>query len=589
MAFVLIQENGAYVWVSDHVADLDMNAVNNFAEYGQPYSPYFDKDSFMGLPWDGTVTVRFPNIDVMTNGYGRSITASQFPAVQRWMNGEIGPSNGDGLYSINELDGSLISPSERVIRFDWLSYLGLLDRGDIGWMEQKYVHGTVAFRLMDGTIFGVEGSRRWVVAEMGARHDNFDFTSDFVPPEVEVLVFLALGPSNNNLAEPMDIEFVGSGRVEFLGTEPPKCFAKGTAVSLWGGKSKPIEAILAGDRVVAFGDTVSRGELSCGAVTRVFTGVTEEWLVLSDGLVVTPGHHFLGADGRFRAIADILTTDSLIVLKDGSVTHVAGEYVRYSQETAHLYEQAEGWVFESDGATALAPVWKKGWKTYNFEVEDFHTYIAGGVRVHNDSLDIASGKHVKVGTTWTINDVTYLVKPDGSVVDAETGRITSPATVFPGAALSNLLQHMQMADGSPSGSASRPFQIDGNGPSVTLASGTASAAGTFFSPGNGYTYVVNGDGSVTNLDTSSTTPSPNGLSSSNSSTYPNAIDFLPPSVQEYLQEEYGAGAEQAADEMSASPVVLDLNGDGISIATTARRSRADRIATTRCAMESNPC
>jgi hypothetical protein len=33
----------------------------------------------------------------------------------------------------------------------------------------------------------------------------------------------------------------------------------------------------------------------------------------------------------------------------------------------------------------LAPRIEQGWKTYNFEVEDLHTYVAGGVRVHNDS------------------------------------------------------------------------------------------------------------------------------------------------------------------------------------------------------------
>ena len=33
----------------------------------------------------------------------------------------------------------------------------------------------------------------------------------------------------------------------------------------------------------------------------------------------------------------------------------------------------------------MKPEWKKGWKTYNFEVEKYHTYIAGGIRVHNES------------------------------------------------------------------------------------------------------------------------------------------------------------------------------------------------------------
>lgn len=37
------------------------------------------------------------------------------------------------------------------------------------------------------------------------------------------------------------------------------------------------------------------------------------------------------------------------------------------------------------GNVALQPVAQDGWQTYNFEVEDFHTYVAGGLRVHNQA------------------------------------------------------------------------------------------------------------------------------------------------------------------------------------------------------------
>ena len=109
----------------------------------------------------------------------------------------------------------------------------------------------------------------------------------------------------------------------------------------------------------------TRGGLNEKRVTRVFENITDCWVVLSNGLTVTPGHHFLDAPGRFRPIADILETDRQIVLEDGSVADVTGEYIHYSEETAHLYEQAEGYVTAEVGNLALAPIYKKGWKTYN--------------------------------------------------------------------------------------------------------------------------------------------------------------------------------------------------------------------------------
>jgi hypothetical protein len=100
---------------------------------------------------------------------------------------------------------------------------------------------------------------------------------------------------------------------------------------------------------------------------------------------VTPGHQTLDANGRFRPISEILAEDARVVLADGSVIGISHERVVYSADTAHLYEQAERVVTPTAGGLALAPRIELGWKTYNFEVERLHTYVAGGVRVHNDS------------------------------------------------------------------------------------------------------------------------------------------------------------------------------------------------------------
>lgn len=55
-----------------------------------------------------------------------------------------------------------------------------------------------------------------------------------------------------------------------------------------------------------------------------------------------------------------------------------------------LFEEAEELLCASDGALALAPDVIRGWRTYNFEVAELHTYVADGLRVHNDSLFAAS-------------------------------------------------------------------------------------------------------------------------------------------------------------------------------------------------------
>ncbi|UES59914.1 hypothetical protein GFK91_29635 (plasmid) [Roseibium aggregatum] len=94
-----------------------------------------------------------------------------------------------------------------------------------------------------------------------------------------------------------------------------------------------------------------------------------------------------------------------VLLADGSEVEVTAERIVYSADTADMFEQAEGYVYPENGNLALKPIHKKGWKTYNFEVEEFHTYVAGGVRVHNDSWDIlgvgAGSISTGVGTTTT--------------------------------------------------------------------------------------------------------------------------------------------------------------------------------------------
>jgi hypothetical protein len=182
----------------------------------------------------------------------------------------------------------------------------------------------------------------------------------------------------------------------FLPTEESQCFPAGTSIRMADGSEKPIEEIRCNDCVLAFDPAAEggRGSLVPRTVNRLFINITEEWLILRpvDGegagfaeLVVTPGHHFLAADGTFRRIDEILRSDGRIVLASGLIVGVTGTRVAYSGETADHYEQTIEAVYGLVGGLALVPHTRKGWKTYNFEVDGLHTYVAGGVRVHNQS------------------------------------------------------------------------------------------------------------------------------------------------------------------------------------------------------------
>ena len=124
-----------------------------------------------------------------------------------------------------------------------------------------------------------------------------------------------------------------------------QCFPADIPILMADGSEKPIDAIRAGDLVVA----IDNGHFVPGEVGRVYRNVTPEWLVLraADGardrfgeLTVTPGHHFRRAASSFARIDDILREDGIILLADGAPVEVVAERVVYSAETAHLYEQA---------------------------------------------------------------------------------------------------------------------------------------------------------------------------------------------------------------------------------------------------------
>jgi hypothetical protein len=159
--------------------------------------------------------------------------------------------------------------------------------------------------------------------------------------------------------------------VRHLDQNSGHCFPSGTPILLPSGAHRPIDSLRPGDTVLSFDPAAfnGRGGLVEKRVTRLFGNVTDTWIVLSwveNGerreLTVTPGHRFLDAKGGFRPIEEILQTDATIILEDGGEARVTGEVIHYSEETARLYEQAEGMVSQSIGGLALAPEVRKGWQ-----------------------------------------------------------------------------------------------------------------------------------------------------------------------------------------------------------------------------------
>jgi hypothetical protein len=206
------------VWICTSYSDLNGYTINNLAEYGQPHSPYehpgwveeFDPDF-------ANVVVEMPQSEVMANGYGRNITAKDFPYVKRFLEKDVSVSN--GTYSFDDLvklkaasDSS--GKSDRWIRthlYGWGPYAitaGALDPGDAA-----YVHGSVSFALMtSGTKFIKSDTLCRVEAEIGAGNDNWDFNSGTIPDVVNVTVGVLLGPDHYNLEKPIRIQFTGPGK-----------------------------------------------------------------------------------------------------------------------------------------------------------------------------------------------------------------------------------------------------------------------------------------------------------------------------------------------------------------------------------------
>jgi hypothetical protein len=126
------------------------------------------------------------------------------------------------------------------------------------------------------------------------------------------------------------------------------------------------------------------GPLISGLVTRLYRNVTDTVLSVN-GVLTTPGHHWLSADGRIERIDDIIARGAVLVDAAGEARSGEIERFVFREETARQFEVATDRLSPEAGALALQPEMRTGWRTYNFEVERLHTYVAGGYRVHSRS------------------------------------------------------------------------------------------------------------------------------------------------------------------------------------------------------------
>lgn len=129
----------------------------------------------------------------------------------------------------------------------------------------------------------------------------------------------------------------------------PSCFTGETPVLMADGTLKPIKNISIGEKVMAFN---SFGILTPQPVLKTWIHY-EKSVIAVNGVQVTPEHRFLTPSGEYRHIGDLVIGD-YIVTAEGEITPITSIHTVPGTYTV-----------------------------YNLTVATFHTYVAGGYRVHN--------------------------------------------------------------------------------------------------------------------------------------------------------------------------------------------------------------
>ena len=137
------------------------------------------------------------------------------------------------------------------------------------------------------------------------------------------------------------------------------CFVAGTEITMADRSVKPIEKVDVGDLVLAYGWA---GELQPRRVVTLFKHAPKPVIRINGDFVVTPEHRFWscpawlaekGGAWSFLPIGELQRGDKIMTMNAEAVD-----------------------------IDSIEPVPQEA-ETYNFEVEELHTYIAAGYRVHN--------------------------------------------------------------------------------------------------------------------------------------------------------------------------------------------------------------
>jgi predicted lipid-binding transport protein (Tim44 family) len=159
-------------------------------------------------------------------------------------------------------------------------------------------------------------------------------------------------PAYNLLVSPGGVFFANGLLVHNKG-----CFLPETPITMSDGRQQPISTVRTGDAVLAF---TLHGSPVAATVRHVLTHEVESYLVIRTAtteLHVTEEHPFYVGAGTFKTIESLHVGDAIYSF-DG-----AGHFV--SQRLLAMERRKEHVI------------------VYNLEVDSPHTYIAGGIAVHN--------------------------------------------------------------------------------------------------------------------------------------------------------------------------------------------------------------
>lgn len=174
-------------------------------------------------------------------------------------------------------------------------------------------------------------------------------------------------------------------------SEPPHCFGRGTLILMADGTEKPIERVEIGDYVYSFDpDNNIESPLVPKKVINVFSRAVQTLFIFGD-VVTTPGHFYLSPEGGFKKISDIFNSERTSIVSRSGAVHELDHYSVRNVSFDAPSARDSGFEFNEEGYTV-----------YNFEVDEFHTYVAAGFRVHNDSqplIDISGAIGEALGSS----------------------------------------------------------------------------------------------------------------------------------------------------------------------------------------------